>query len=50
MDRVENIRFSIVVVELWQLPSNGLQNTISNSNSIVVEVCIPRCCIATAVV
>jgi hypothetical protein len=29
---------SIVVVKLLQLPSSGLHNTISNSNSIIVEV------------
>jgi hypothetical protein len=41
---------SIVVVQLFHLPSNGLRNTVSNSNSFVVEACLPRCCIATAVV
>jgi hypothetical protein len=40
---------SIVVVKLLQLLINGLNNTVSNSNSIVVEACLRRCCIATAV-
>jgi hypothetical protein len=35
---------------LLQLPSNGLYNTVSNSNSLVVEACLPRRWIATAVV
>jgi hypothetical protein len=50
MDHIENISISIVVVQLLQLPSNMLHNTISNSNFIVVEAFLPRCCIAMAVV
>jgi hypothetical protein len=42
--------FSIVAVQLLQLPNSGLYNTVSNSNSIVVEACLPRRGIATAVV
>jgi hypothetical protein len=41
---------SIVVVQLLQLPNNGLHNTVFNSSSIVVEACLSRCCIATAFV
>jgi hypothetical protein len=37
---------SIVVVQLLQLPSKGLRNTVSNSNSTVVEACLPRRCVA----
>jgi hypothetical protein len=47
---MENTSVSIVVVQLLQLPSNRLHNTVPNSNSIVVEACSPRCCIATAVI
>jgi hypothetical protein len=43
-------RIAIVVVQLLQLPSNGLHNTVSNSNCIVVEPCLLRRCIAMAVV
>jgi hypothetical protein len=39
MDHTENTPISIVVVQLLQLPSSELQNTISKSNSIVVEAC-----------
>jgi hypothetical protein len=47
---MENIPVSIVVVKLLQLPSNGLHNIVSDSNFIVVDACLPRSCIATAVV
>jgi hypothetical protein len=50
MDHIENTLVSIVAVQLLQLPSNGLRNTVSNSISIVVEACLSLCCIATAVV
>jgi hypothetical protein len=50
MNCIENTPISIVVVQLLQLPSSGLHNTVSNSNSIVVEACLPRRCIETAVV
>jgi hypothetical protein len=45
-----NIPISIVVVQLLQLPSNGLHNTVSNSNSVVLEACLPHCCTAMALV
>jgi hypothetical protein len=41
---------SIVIVQLLQLPSNGLHNIISNGISVVVEACLLSCFIATAVV
>jgi hypothetical protein len=50
MDHIEKISVSIVVVQLLQLLSNGLHDTVSNSNSVVVEACLPRCCMETAVV
>jgi hypothetical protein len=40
----------ILLVQLLQFSSNELHNVVSNSNSIVVVACLPRCCIATAVV
>jgi hypothetical protein len=42
--------FSVVVTQLLQLHSNGLHNTVSNSNSVVVEACLQLHCIATALV
>jgi hypothetical protein len=47
---MENTPVSIVTVQLLQLHNNGLHNTVSNSNSIVVEACLPRRFIATAVI
>jgi hypothetical protein len=38
------------VVLLLQLPSNGLYNTVSKSDSIVADVCLPRRCISTVVI
>jgi hypothetical protein len=46
MDHIENIFVSSVVVQLLQVASNGLHNTVSNSNSIVVEACLQRRCAA----
>jgi hypothetical protein len=46
----ENTPVSIAVVQLLQLPSNRLHNTVSNSNSIIVEACLPCRYTATAVV
>jgi hypothetical protein len=46
-DHIENTPVSIVVVQLLQLPSNGLHNTVSNSNSSVAEACLSRRCLAT---
>jgi hypothetical protein len=46
MDHIENIPLSIVVVQLLQLPSSRLHNTVFNDNSIVVEACLPRYYIA----
>jgi hypothetical protein len=50
MDHTENTPVSIVAVQPLQLPGKGLRNIVSNSNSIVVEACLPRRCLATAVV
>jgi hypothetical protein len=50
MDHIENTPIYIAVVQLLHLYSNGLHNTISNSNSTVVGMCLPRCCTAMAVV
>jgi hypothetical protein len=50
MDHTENTPVSIVVVKLLQLPSKGLHDTVSNSNAIVSELCLLRCCIVVAVV
>jgi hypothetical protein len=36
------------MVQLFQLPSNGLHNTVSYNNSIL-EACLPRRCIAAAI-
>jgi hypothetical protein len=44
----KNNTVSIVVAQLLQLPNKGFHNTVSNSNSIVVEACLPGCCIAPA--
>jgi hypothetical protein len=44
----KHVRFHCLV-QLLQLPSNALHNTISNSNFIVLEACLPRRCLATAV-
>jgi hypothetical protein len=49
-DHIGNTPFSIVVVQLLQLPGNGLHNTVSISNPIVVEACLLCRCITTAVV
>jgi hypothetical protein len=50
MEHIEDTLISIAIVQLLQLPSNGLHNAVSSSNSIVVEVCLLRHFIATAVV
>jgi hypothetical protein len=41
MDPIGNTSVSIVVVQLLQLPSNRLDNTVYNRNSIVVEAYLP---------
>jgi hypothetical protein len=50
MNHIENAFLSMFVIQPLQLPSNGSYNTVSNSNTTIVEACLPRCCIATGVV
>jgi hypothetical protein len=49
-DHIEINPVSIVVIQLLQLPSNGLQNNVSNSNPIFVKECLLSRCVATALV
>jgi hypothetical protein len=46
----ENTIVYINVAHMLELPSNGLYDTVSSSNSIVVVTCLLRRCMATAVV
>jgi hypothetical protein len=49
-DHIENTLVSSAVVQLLKLNNNGLHNTVSNCNSILVQACLPLRCIAMAVV